>query len=281
MMGIKGIAVIWLLFIAIFLITLNISCGQSGSSGGGPVEDEILRYTIYPSTEGAPQVKFVWGASKETVVPPGITSISSRFGGWEGGGGGSVYKPGCEPASESEIYVSSTREPIYSYVKGTVVHVNTGEVNAYGQRVGEVSVRYGRKYAVKHLHITEIQPGIQTGTTIEVGVLLGYTERMGNASFWESEMCQLKSTAEIVAVPLYFYLDASSKNVFNQILIAVGQTSWFHTAGEPTTEAWVPYVGTTEAWADSAKFGIKPDKTQQFDSSETYYAKFGLSWIFN
>jgi len=48
-----------------------------------------------------------------------------------------------------------------------------------------------------------------------------------------------------------------------------------------TTESWVPYMGATEAWADSYKFGIRPERMSDFQTVEQYYAAFGLSRIFN
>jgi hypothetical protein len=84
-----------------------------------------------------------------------------------------------------------------------------------------------------------------------------------------------------VSRPVVFFLDTASAQVFDDILTAVGQTSWYHTSSEATTESWVPYVGTTEAWADCSKFGVREDRTGGFESPETYYGHFGLSWIFN
>lgn len=241
-----------------------------------------MQYAIYPDTSAAPQLTFYCGASCETVVPPNVTSISSRYGGWEGSGGGGVFKPGCEPASESEMYFSATREPVYSYTRGTIVYATYEAQNGYGQWEGEIGIRYGRNYLVKHVHVTEIQPGVVVGQTIEAGVLIAYTEKMGDEiGFWETEVCWLKSTHEIRALPLVFFLDAASQTVFNDILVAVGQSSWYHAASEPTTESWVPYIGTHEAWADCSKFGVRPERTMDFDSPEDYYGAYGLSWIFN
>jgi len=252
-------------------------CGSSGSNPQ-PVDDELLQYTIYPNTTEAPSLTFYWGASKQTIVPLSIMNISSRYGGWEGTGGG-IYKPYYEPASESEMTLSTTREPIYSYNKGTVVYATAESINAYGQHVGEVGIRYGRNYSIKYLHITEIQSGITVGTTVEKGVLLGYTEKLSSSGFWEVEVNRIIGTTQVRALPVIYYWDAASAQVFNDILTEVGQTSWVHLLTETTTEAWLSYVGTHEYWADSAKVGIKPSKTGQFDSAEEFCINHGMGWI--
>jgi hypothetical protein len=265
-----------LIFCFLFVLFL-FGCSQS-SPAPQPVDDEILDYTIYPNTTEAPALTFYWGAGKQTVVPPTVSSISSRYGGWEGPGGG-IYKPGFEPASESEMVLTTTREPVYTYSRGTVVYATYESTNAYGQQEGEVLIRYGRKYAVKHLHVIEIQSGITVGTTVEKGTLIGYTEKMGGGSFWEAEIDHIKSSTEVRAVPIIYYLDAASAQVFNDILTIVGQTSWIHQITESTTESWLSCVGTHEYWADAMKVGVKSGKTSQFDSAVDFCNRHNLSWI--
>ena len=273
---------VFFLLVLVGVFILSGCGGQSSSSGGGGGGDTtIYDYTIFPDTDAAPQLTFYWGAGKQTVVPPSISSISSRYGGWEGSGGGGVFKSGLEPATESEMILTTTREPVYSYCPGTIVKATYEPTNALGQQEGEVAVRYGRKYVVKHVHITQIQPAVVVGQTIEAGTLIGYTEQMGSGSFWEVEVDWLKSGTECRALPVVFFLDAASQTVFNDILTAVGKSSWYHAVNEATTDAWVSYVGTHEGWADPAKTGLKSEYVNNYESVEDYCTRYGLSWILN
>lgn len=258
-----------LILAAVFACLVS-GCGQN-QPAPAPVPEDILKYTVYPDTEEAPSLTFYWGTSKETAVPATVTGISSRYGGWEGGGGGGTYKVGFEPATESEMTFSSVHEPVYTYERGTVVY-------AHGD---EVSIRYGRKYIVKYLHLDDIQPAVVVGETIEKGVLIGYTETMGSGSFWEVEVSHIKSTSEIRAVPVTDYLDTASRAVFDEILTKVGQSSWMHGTGEPTSESWLSYVGIYEFWSDAAKSGIADSYVSGFDSPEDFCTSHGMAWILN
>jgi hypothetical protein len=187
---------------------------------------------------------------------------------------------GHEPATESEMVLSSSREPIYSYCRGTIVYATGESTNFFNQRVGVVVVRYGRKYAVKHAHVVDIPTNITAGTTVEKGTLLGYTEQYAeNVGFWESELVYLKSTSECRALPIVFYLDPLSRQVFDDILVKLAETAWYYPLTAPTTESWCSYVGTHEFWSDSRKFGVRVDRTSRFDSVEQFCEAHGLAWI--
>jgi hypothetical protein len=254
-----------------------------GSSGGSSVTtttmDNLLQYKIYPDTADAPNLTFYWGNPRQTIVPPTVTDSGSLYGEWEGSGGGSfIY--GHEPATETEMILSATREPIYSYCEGTIVYATREHTNAYGQWVGEITVRYGRKYAIKHMHVVDFSPSITVGITIEKGTLLAYTEKLGDgAGFWEVEMDHIKSSTECRAVPVVRYLDAASSQVFDDILVQISKSSWYCALTAPTTESWCSYVSTHEFWADAHKVGVRDDRTSNFGSIEQFCDEHGLGWI--
>ena len=264
------------LFTAVILMSSG--CGQTGgSSTPVPGEDPSLNYTIYPDTSAAPVMRFYWGPAKQTTVPPTL-SETGIYGIWEGGSGGGAFKTGREPATEIELRLSSTRDAVYSCTKGTVVYVNAGSPNAYGQPVGTVSVRYGRSYIAKYLHVTDIPATITAGVSVEQGALLGYTEKMGaSAGFWEVELDFIKDSTKIRAIPPVGYFDADSTAVFNSMLALTGETAWALPLTAATTEGWVSYVGTHEMWADPAKCGVK--NTSAYEGLEAFLAAFGLSWV--
>lgn len=272
--------ILLILLLSVALLQFNMGCGLTGSSSTPvPGGDPSLNYTVYPDTSAAPVLRFYWGAAKQTVAPSTLSSIG-KYGEWEGSGGASVFKPGFEPASEIEIRLTSTREPVYSYSAGTIVYLNTGSPNLYGQNVGTLSVRYGKHYIIKYLHLTEIQSGLALEGTIEKGTLLGYTEKMGASDgFWEIEMDVIKDSSHLRAVPPVPYFDTDSRTVFDEILSTMGETSWTVPVSAPTTEGWVSYVGTHETWADPAKCGVK--NTSAFESLETFLDAYGLSWVLN
>lgn len=268
-----------LAILSMIMISLLLPAGCArinSSSGDTPPEDSYLNYAVYPDTTSAPILRFYWGSDKQTVVPPTLSEIGI-YGIWEGGSGGGAYKTGCEPATEIELRLSSTRDAVYSGSKGTVVYVNAGSPNAYGQPVGTVSVRYGRSYIAKYLHVTDIPAAITAGTSVEEGALLGYTEKMGPSSgFWELELDFIKDSSKIRAIPPVGFFDADSTAVFNNMLSLTGETDWALPVTAPTTEGWVSYVGTHEMWADPAKCGVK--NTSVFESLETFLSTYGLSW---
>lgn len=212
-------------------------------------------------------------------MPDSLSNISARYGGWEGSGGG-LYKTGYEPATESEMVLTSTREPVYSYCSGTIVFMTYEAINFEGQPEGEIAIRYGSKYVVKHVHVVDFQPIVQVGNTIEAGELIGYTEKMGAGGFWEVEVSYLKGNNQYRAVPLYFFLDTASKAVFDQIAATLG-VSWLHSLSESTSESWVSYVGTHEGWSDVSKAGLRSEIMNSYETVEEYCTAYGLSWILN
>ncbi len=255
----------------IAFLSAIIGCGIH--SGSVSPSDDLL-YTVYPGTSAAPEMTFYWGASKETVVPPTLGEIG-QYGIWEGGG--NFFKTGFEPASEIEIRTSSFADPVYSCISGTVVKIGVPSANSYGQQVSYMSIRYGRKYVLKVLHLADIPASIKEGDIIEKGTLVGYTERLGPAfGFWEIELNRIDSD-KVVAIPPAGFFDSASMTVLDSILVNAGETSWTLPLTAPTTEGWVSYVGTYEMWADAAKCGIR--KPDGFFSLESFLELYDLSWI--
>ncbi len=267
----------FILLLSVLILLFNIGCGLTGASSTPvPGADPSLNYTVYPDTTAAPVLRFYWGPDRQTIVPPTLSEIGI-YGIWEGGSGGGAYKTGCEPATEIELRLTSTRDAVYSCSKGTVVYVNAGSANAYGQLVGTVSVRYGRNYIAKYLHVTDIPAVITAGSSVEEGALLGYTEKMSPSSgFWELELDFIKDPSTIRAIPPIGFFDTDSTAVFNDMLASVPETDWALPLTAPTSEGWVSYVGTHEMWADPAKCGV--NNTSAFESLEKFLEDHGMSW---
>lgn len=255
------------------LAALASGCGSSGSSGTIVPGTDLL-YPIYPDTDSAPVLTFYWGSPRATSVPPTVSGIG-RYGEWDGGG--NYFKTGYEPATEIEIRSTSFAEPVYTNCSGTVVKKGDVSTNVYGQEVSYLSIRYGRKYVVKHLHLADIPSSITVGSTVDKGTLIGYTERMGTAfGFWEIEMNVIRSD-EVVAVPPDSYFDSASRTVLAAILRGEGESSWALELTSPTSEGWVSYVGTREMWGDAAKCGIR--RPENYRGLDTFLSAYGLDWV--
>lgn len=144
-----------------------------------------LLYDIYPDTDEAPVLEFLWGPSELQLSQ--IVRVSP-YGAWEGSGG--VYEN--EPATEIEVVTTTTHNPVYAPCPGTVTSIYVDEV-IDGVTIREVTIRYGRNYAVTQHHLVDVPDNLVLGMKIETGTLLGctqtYTDPLhGEVGFWELEL---------------------------------------------------------------------------------------------
>lgn len=209
-----------------------------------------LKYDIYPKTSDAPVLHLYWGPQKSTVIDSKSLIEIEKFGVFE-----DVPIPNCEstkdPGAEWAIHFKPGSIPVHTYASGTITNIQDEGASK------EVVIRYGSKYAVKYLHVTNVPSSLKTGDKIEAGTLVGYTQLIdGNPKyeFWELEIDKiLDGNIARTDFPLN-YFDAESRASFESLRASSGLSSWF--VDESSKSAgWLAYVGKPEAWADMSKLG--------------------------
>lgn len=240
----------------------------------GPGELTYL-YDVYPDTEDPPLLAY-YGPDPDQV---GIDSIGA-YGDWEGGG--NAFKPGEEPATEIEIRsIGSSPVPLKAPCDGVLVYVNRE-----GQD-GDVSIRYGRRYVVKYLHVAGIPTNLRAGMKVRQGDLVGYTASMGpDTQFWELELDKLypKSAAFggrplLVSVYPLPYFSQEAQATLERVRRAVqnqhgSDPDWIAPTSDPSA-GWLASVPSHEMWADSHKAGYDGP----FVGLEEYLKHYGLEGI--
>ncbi len=230
----------------------------------------------YPDTDEPPTLTLFWGKEKKVGIPTDIVLETGQFGTWEGRGPPTPFKVGLEPNSEMEINLKVGEYPIYSFSKGLITNIENSEQ-------GEITIKYGKKYALKHLHIKNLNKNLKVGDKIEAGTLLGYTQlgRLGDGSltfsFLEIELDKIISNRAARAINAFDYFNQESKGALEKIRQAATRnpkTSWVASSGDKA-KSWIPYVGKAETWADMHKIGFEGD----LESFEEFAKKNNLEWI--
>jgi hypothetical protein len=215
------------------------------------IEDEY-KFDIYPDTTDAPVLHLYWGAEKRAYIDPNTLQEIEKFGVFE-----NMPLPNCEtpkdPGAEWAIHYKPGSIPVYTYAPGTVTNIQDEVVSK------EVVVRYGKNYAVKYLHVTNVPDSLKQGDKIEAGTLVGYTqllEASPDYEFWELEINKIiDGKIARTDFPLN-YFDDESKSAFESLRASAGGPPWF--VDESSKEAgWLAYTGKPEAWADISKLGVK------------------------
>lgn len=230
----------------------------------------------YPETDSPPTLTLFWGKDKKVGIPYDIVLETGQFGTFEGGGQQTPFKVGLEPNSEMEINLKVGEYPIYSFSKGLITNIENSEQ-------GEITIKYGRKYALKHLHIKNLSPSLKIGDKIEAGTLLGYTQTgsLGDGSltfsFIEIELDKIISDRAARAINVYDYFDQESKDSLENIRQVAPRNpkrSWV-ASFDDKTKSWIPYVGKVETWADMHKIGFNGD----LESFEEFAKNNNLEWV--
>lgn len=243
-----------------------------------PVSNPEEKLISYPDTDDPPALTLYFGKDKKVGIPTDIVLETGQFGTFEGGGSPTPFKVGFEPNSEMEISLKVGNYPIYSFTKGIITNIDSSEQ-------GEITIKYGRKYALKHLHIKNLSPSLKVGDKIEAGVLLGYTQTgsLGDGSltfsFIEIELDKVISDRAARAMNASDYFDQESKNALELIRQAAPRNpkkSW-QASSIDKAKSWIPYVGKAETWADMHKIGFEGD----LESFEEFAKNNNLEWILN
>ncbi|MDP3973906.1 MAG: hypothetical protein Q8P92_03670 [Candidatus Daviesbacteria bacterium] len=233
---------------------------------------------IYPNTDNPPTLTLYFGKEKKVGISDDLVLETGQFGTWEGGGHPTPFKQGLEPNSEMEINLKVGEYPIYSFTKGIITNIDSSEQ-------GEVTIKYGRKYALKHMHIKNLDKNLKIGDKIEVGQLLGYTHTasLGDGSltfsFLEIELDKLISSRAARAISAFDYFDLDSKSALEKIRKVAPRDpkpSWV-ASFEDKNESWIAYTGKAETWADMHKIGFEGD----LESFEEFAKNNNLEWVLN
>lgn len=241
-----------------------------------PVTNPEGKLISYPDTDDPPTLTLYFGKDKKVGIPTEIVLETGQFGTFEGGGSPTPFKMGLEPNSEMEINLKVGDYPIYSFSKGVIINIENGEQ-------GEITIKYGRKYALKHLHIKNLSPSLKLGDKIEAGTLLGYTQigSLGDGSltfsFIEIELDKVISDRAARAINAYEFFNKESRDSLEKIRQAAPRNpkqSWV-ASSDDKAESWIPYVGKAETWADMHKIGYDGD----LESFEEFAKNNNLEWI--
>lgn len=241
-----------------------------------PASSPEEKLISYPDTDESPTLTLYFGKDKKVGIPTDIILETGQFGTFEGGGHPTPFKVGLEPNSEMEINLKVGDYPIYSFSKGIITNIENSEQ-------GEITIKYGRKYALKHLHIKNLSPSLKVGDKIEAGALLGYTQTgsLGDGSltfsFIEIELDKVILDRAARAINAYDFFDKESKDSLEKIRQAAPRNpkqSWV-ASSDDKAKSWIPYVGKAETWADMHKIGFEGD----LESFEEFAKNNNLEWI--
>lgn len=251
---------------------------QKETKSEQPTNSSEKKLNSYPDTDEPPILTLFWGKEKKIGIPADIVLETGQFGTFEGGGPPTPFKFGLEPNSEMEINLKIGEYPIYAFSKGIITNIESSEQ-------GEVTIRYSRKYALKHLHIKNLAPSLKVGDKIEAGTFLGYTQTgsLGDGSltfsFIEIELDKVISDRAARAINAYDFFDKESKDSLEKIRQAASRDpkpSWI-ASNENKSKSWIPYTGKPETWADMHKIGFEGDQ----ESFEEFAKNNNLEWVLN
>ena len=225
---------------------------------------------FYPDTEEAPVLELTWDGG----FNPQKATRYGPFGVWENANEDEIYQP--EP--EMEIHCNSPEIDYLAVACGTVVNVMTGgDPGKQSDANGQITVRYGKNYAVVYYHI-KIDPSIQKGQRIETGQKIGTMpttmhEAWGEEVMWEISVVKyFPDTGLTRVVPPYDYfsdegktlLDGVVENSKEKIVGCSGPNAWTVTQGF----SWVPYIGEPAWYSHYAVLGYKPEGTVEEKSTD-------------
>ncbi|MDO8265406.1 MAG: hypothetical protein Q7T41_00520 [Candidatus Saccharibacteria bacterium] len=230
--------------------------GSNGSDSGNSIKnlfgmEDDIKFDVYPDTSDAPTLHLYWGEEKTAIIDENSLIEIEKFGVFE-----NMPLPACEtpkdPGAEWAVHFKTGSLPVYSYAPGTITNIQDEGVSK------EVVVRYGRQYAVKYLHVTNVPDSLKQGYKVEAGTLVGYTQLLEanpDYEFWELEIDKIiDGKIARTDFPLNYFDDESQK-AFEVLRESSGLASWF--VDETSKEAgWLAYVGKPEAWADISKLGV-------------------------
>lgn len=234
---------------------------------------------FYPDTSKEPTLTLFWGEKKETTIPSSEVLSIAQFGAWESGGAPTPFKIGFEPNSEIGVDLKPGRYPLYAFTKGIITNIDR-------KISGEITIRYGKKYALKHMHIADLSPTLKVGQKIEAGTFIGLTPiiqsgpndpRGASFSFFEIELDKIIDSRAARAVNPFDYFDAASKAGLEQARLADKvsiKSDWIGTVTDKN-KSWIPYVGKPETWADMHKIGFNGD----LESFEEFAKANNLEWV--
>ncbi len=236
---------------------------------------------IYPNTDDPPKLTLFFGEDKKQNIPDEDVLSIGQFGSWEGGGPPTPFKQGFEPNSEMEISLKAKQYPVYAFTKGIITYIEKGNS-------GEITVRYGRKYTLKHLHVSNPSEKLKVGEKIEAGDFIGYTPiikagindpRGEDFSFLEIELDKVISDRSARAINAFDYFDETSKAGLEKVRLGdkTGvKPDWVGTTIDKS-KSWIPYVRKAETWADMHKIGFEGD----LESFEEFAKNNNLEWVLN
>ena len=233
-----------LLFVfVVFVLIILTGCG-------GPVpmlfDEERMLYDIYPDTEEAPVLEFYWDGELSADNIKRITP----YGVWEGPPG--IY----EPAVEMQFYTKTYHDPVLAVASGTITGIES--------EMQSLIVRYGKNYGVTYHHIVDIPRNFSAGDKVEAGMLLGYTQHLNNAGWWEVEL-NVKRGDVFRTLPAFDYFSEESQEELMFVLNSAEQkyeyTSWV----ERGDDTWIKDLGDDEWWSSPYRLGYVVKVEEQED----------------
>ncbi len=180
---------------------------HSGGSGNGQ-NSSCKSYPFVPDTVDSPALVFKWDypVNSANLKAIGVFGIMENGGGFE------------EVATETELHLTKSHDPVYALAEGMVVYIQpiSGIASDAGETEG-VFVRYGRNFLIKYVHVRN--PVVQLGQQLKTGDLIGSTivvspNTPSEYGFYEVET-RIKESEGVYAYPMYNFLDASSKSLFD------------------------------------------------------------------
>lgn len=230
-------------------------------------------YAVYPETERPPSLTFYWGENKKTDIDVNQIIETIPYGGWSNGD--PKKDPKAEPQTGLEFIISTKRNPIYSYGNGIVVWQNQNAVT----KNKEISIRYGKKYAVKYYKVAEVPSYLNVGDEVEKGDLLGYTSTSDTTDtfdVWKIEVDKVINDRAARALNPIEFFDNKSKEVFEKI----EDDGSMQLIADPGSEeaGWIAYVKKYEIWASMIRMGFRKEG---LESAGEFSKENNLEWILN
>ena len=231
-----------------------------------------IAYDIYPETEKPPSLTFYWGENKNIDIDVDEIIETIPYGGWSNGDPKKNSK--AEPQTGLELRLTAKKNPIYSYCSGTVVWRN---INA--SKDTDLTIRYGKKYAVKYYRVAEVPSYLNVGDKVKKGDLLGYTSTFDETDtfdVWKIEVDKVISDRAARALNPIDFFDDASKEVFEKIDSDISKKL---TADPKSKDAgWIVYVKKDEIWASMIRMGFRKEG---LESAGEFSKENNLGWMLN
>lgn len=259
-----------IILLMIFLTSVMLSgcqesnTGNTGNAGDGGIQ---MLYDVYPDTDDAPVLDFIWGTPDLDLND--IYRVTP-YGVWEGAEGD------WEAANEMQFYMKNRDpDPVYAGCEGTLVVVS----NEYTF----ISIRYGRNYGILYHHVVDFPDNLEPGMRIERGDLLGYTENRDGLTWWEVEVDVIRGDVFRTVPPIDYFSEESQQklndivdasDIWPEDLWGVSRT-WTVTEGD----SWIPYLDEPEWWSSAMKIGY--DDGDNFESQEDFIIANNMNFMLN